>query len=252
MNCARLQQMLDAWIDGEIDASTGAEIERHLQGCGACAALRDARGALRAALRSEVHAFAAPAGLRASVGRAIDGAENPSRHVARRPTWLQAGAVALSAAIISAAAGFWAGRPAPERSTPEQVVASHVASLGHTRGLIDIASSDRHVVKPWFQGKVDFAPAVRDLSAEGYVLAGARMDHVAERQAAAVVYRLRGHVINLFVWPASAPGDEAVALATARGFNLAGWTESGLRYVAVSDADTSEMQRFARLVRALR
>jgi anti-sigma factor RsiW len=147
-------------------------------------------------------------------------------------------------------AGYWIARPVPDGSLREQVVASHVASLGTARRLTEIPSGDRHAVKPWFQGKVDFAPAVRDLSAEGYVLLGGRLDHVGGGQAAAIVYRVREHVINLFVWRAGAPADEPLSVTPARGFSLATWTESGLRFAAISDTDAREIERFARLVRS--
>jgi anti-sigma factor RsiW len=151
-------------------------------------------------------------------------------------------------ATLSALAGYWLGSPLPESSLREHLVASHIASLGPSHRLIEVASSDRHTVKPWFQGKVDFAPTVRDLSGEGYVLLGGRLDHVAEDQAAAIVYRVRGHVINLFVWRAAGAAAEPLALSTARGFSLATWTDSGLRFAAVSDTDAQEIERFARLV----
>ncbi len=108
------------------------------------------------------------------------------------------------------------------------------------------------MVKPWFQGKVVFAPAVRDLSSDGYTLLGGRLDHVAERQAVAIVYRVREHVISLFVWRATTPREEPLALSSARGFSVASWSEAGLRFAAVSDADTREIERFARLVQAQR
>ena len=128
------------------------------------------------------------------------------------------GRARLAAALVSALAGYWVGRPAPT-ALREHLVASHVASLGDARHLTEVASGDRHTVKPWFQGKVDFAPTVRDLSSDGFVMLGARLDHVADRQAAAVVYRVRNHVINLFVWRATA-GDEPFVVSAARGFNL--------------------------------
>ena len=144
------------------------------------------------------------------------------------------------------------GKPQLESSPAEQVVASHVASLGPARRLVEVASTDRHVVKPWFQGKVDFAPVVRDLSAEGYALLGGRLDHVAEGQAVAIVYKVREHVVSLFVWRAANPRDEPLALSSARGFSVASWSEAGLRFAAVSDAEAREIEHFARLVLAQR
>lgn len=248
MNCARLKQVLDAWIDEELDHATSAEIGSHLDSCPACAALRRERDALRTRIRRGAPYHRAPAGLQSSVLRRLAATEagKPPR---QRPSWLQAAVFACAAALVSALAGYWAGRPAPDSSLREHVVASHVASLGNAGHLTEVASADRHAVKPWFQGKVDFAPTVRDLSGEGFMLLGGRLDHVADRQAAAIVYRVRNHVINLFVWRART-GDEALAVSAARGFNVVTWAQAGLGYAAVSDVDARDIERFAGLVRA--
>ena len=243
MNCARLRQTLDAWLDGELDPATGAEIERHVSGCPACAGLKEGRVALGQQLRTELPRYRVPTELEHKIRGSLGGER-------RGPTWLQTWAAAAGIAVVSAFAGYWIGRPPPDSSLREQVVASHVASLGTARRLTEIASTDRHAVKPWFQGKVDFAPVVRDLSAEGYALVGGRLDHVADGQAAAIVYKVREHVINLFVWRAPGPEDVPLSVAPARGFNLATWTDSGLRFAAISDTDAREIERFARLVQS--
>ena len=248
MNCARLRQVLDAWLDGEIDRATGGEIEAHLVSCAACAALKRERDGLRGLVRTGAPYHRAPPALERAVRRSLAAASDGRAGPPRRPTWLQAGALAVIAALASALAGFWIGSPAPDRSLREHVVASHVASLGTSRNLTEVASADRHTVKPWFQGKVDFAPAVRDLSGDGYTLLGGRLDHVADRQAAAIVYRVRNHVINLFVWRGTA--SEPITVSAERGFNLVTWSDGGLGYAAVSDVEAQDLERFARLVRA--
>jgi anti-sigma factor RsiW len=250
MNCARLSQVLDAWLDGELDSATGAEIDQHLRGCAACAGLRDARAALAGRLRAEALTYPAPSHLKSAVQKAIAASAAPP--VRRGPSWWQAATALGAASALSLAVGYWMGKPLPESSPAEQVVASHVASLGPSHRLIEVASTDRHVVKPWFQGKVDFAPVVRDLSAEGYALLGGRLDHVAEGQAVAIVYKVREHVVSLFVWRAANPRDESLALSSVRGFSIANWSEAGLRFAAVSDAEAGEIERFARLVQAQR
>jgi len=247
VNCARLRQVLDAWIDGELDHATSAEIGSHLDSCAACAALRRERNELRAQVRNGAQYHRAPAAFESALRRRLVAAADAGKGPRQRPSWLQAASLALAAALVSALAGYWIGGPAPDSTLREHVVASHVASLGNARHLTEVASGDRHTVKPWFQGKVDFAPTVRDLSEHGYVLQGGRLDHVADRQAAAIVYRVRNHVINLFVWRASG-GDEALATSAARGFNLATWSEAGLGFAAVSDVDVRDIERFARLV----
>ena len=250
MNCTRLTQVLDAYLDGELDRVTGDEIAQHLAHCPACTALRSERDALKRRVRAQAPYFAAPAALGPAVHRSLMAASDGTAHRARRPSWLQAGALAAVAALVSALAGYWLAQPLPDGSLREQVVASHVASLNDVRRLTDVTSVDQHVVKPWFQGKVDFAPVVRDLSAEGYALVGARLDHVANRQAVAVVYRVRNHFINLFVWRAAGDAPEALAVLTLRGFGVATWAGGGLRFGAASDIDARDLERFARLVQA--
>jgi len=250
MNCVRLRQVLDAWLDGELDHATGGEIEQHIGSCATCAALKGERVELRQRVHAEAPYFKAPAALERAVRRSLAEATDEPARRRRSLTWLQAGALAVVAAVVSASAGYWAGRPLPDSSLREQVVASHVASLATSRRLTEVASADRHVVRPWFQGKVDFAPVVRDLSGAGYTLLGARLDHVADRQAAAVAYRVRNHVINLFVWRATHAASEPVSLSAARGFNLATWSDAGLAFAAVSDVDARDLERFARLVQA--
>jgi anti-sigma factor RsiW len=249
VNCVRLRQVLDAWIDGELDHATSAEIAVHLDSCSACASLRHERDELRALLRGGAQYHRAPPAFQSSVRRRLAAAADAGDAPRSRPSWLQAAALIVFAAVVSALAGYWVGRPAPDSTLREQVVASHVASLGSARHLTEVVSADRHTVKPWFQGKVDFAPTVRDLSGHGFVLAGGRLDHVADRQAAAIVYRVRNHVINLFVWRAGA-NDEPFAVSAARGFNLVTWSEAGLGFAAVSDVDVRDIERFARLVQA--
>jgi len=123
-----------------------------------------------------------------------------------------------------------------------------VASLAPGARLLDVAATDRHAVKPWLQGKIDFAPPVKDLTGEGYTLLGARLDQVADKPAAAVVYQIRKHVINLFVWRATDQAPDAIATADVRGFSVTTWATGGLRFAAVSDVDGHDLTRFAQLV----
>lgn len=257
MTCARARQMLDALVDHELDAATEREIESHLTGCPDCARLKAERAALSSQTRAGAPYFAAPARLRGAIGSALaesDGIRARSLlRPAGGPTWIQAGLLAASAATLSLLAGLWIGRPPIDDAWRDSAVASHVASLSPGRRLIDIASTDRHAVKPWFADKLDFAPPVRDLAAGGFTLAGARLDHVGDRRAAAVVYRLRNHDINLFVWRAAAEKQNGeTVLAVERGFAVATWAEGGLRFAAVSDLDPRDLERFASLVREQR
>jgi anti-sigma factor RsiW len=250
LNCTRLLQVFDAYLDGELDAATGGEIAEHLAGCPACRAHKAEREELRQQVRAQAPYFHAPDTLRQTIRRSLT--TTPARVVrgTRTPSWRQACALASVALVVGVLAGYWWAQPLPDNALREQVVASHVASLADPGRLTDVTSPDRHVVKPWFQGKIDFAPVVRDLSGSGYALAGARLDKVAGRQAVAVVYRVRRHVVNLFVWNTSENESEALAVSTVHGFSVAMWAAGGLRFAAAADVDAGELERFARMVQA--
>ena len=257
MNCTRLQQVLDAHIDSELDRSTTAAITAHLNECAACAALRDQRGVLRETLRAHAPNFKAPATLAPAIRRSLDRTQAQAKagnpRVAEIKTglsWFHAAAFAGVAALAGLVGGYRLAQPQPDYPLRDLAVASHVAALAPTRPLIQVASGDRHTVKPWFQGKIDIAPPVKDLAAEGFVLIGGRLDQVADKPAAVVVYQVRKHVINLFVWRAADNAPDGITTASVRGFSVTTWAADGLRFAAVSDVDGRDLTRFAQWVSA--
>jgi anti-sigma factor RsiW len=252
VSCEETQALAHAYADGELDAARSLEVERHAGSCAACAeAVRSVRE-LRSAIRgAELYALA-PAGVERRVRRALRQASGAGKRRGSAPwaaLWRQPGlAVAFAlAAALSWTVGRLSVRPAAGDAAAQQVVSSHIRSLmpGH---LTDVLSSDQHTVKPWFSGKVDFSPAVKDLSAQGFSLAGGRLDYVDGRPAAALVYRRRQHVINLFVWPEAGRPDSGPRALAAQGYNLVQWTRSGMAYWAASDLNAAELQELARLV----
>jgi len=242
--------MLDAWIDQELDSATSAELAKHLLTCPVCSALRADREALRKRVKAVAPHFAAPALLRPAVMRRLAAVRDKGLPSARNASWWQVAALSTSAAAASALLTVWMLRaPAEGAASPswrEQVVARHAAGLGDPQRTIEVASSDRHAIKPWFHGKIDFAPTVADLSAEGYVLLGARLERLEQQPVAALIYQLREHPLSLFMTRAARA--EPVTIQTVRGFSVATWASGGVRFAAVADTDVREMERFAGLV----
>ena len=249
MNCALALRMLDACIDDELDAATATEMVDHLASCAACAELHGQRVAMRSALRATSLRHDAPPGLRQSILRSIKRSERPGSP-SRTLRWWQALVLGGSTAVLGALGGWWLAQPRALETVPEIAVARHVASLSPEGPRIDVASPDRHVVRPWFQGRLEFAPPVRDLSAQGFDLLGARLDRVGDRQAVAVVYRLRSHVVSVFSWRGRADAAEAVREATIRGFHVIVWSDRDMDFAAVSDTDGGELRRFIAAYRA--
>jgi anti-sigma factor RsiW len=259
VNCARLHQVLDAFVDNELDPTTMGDVTLHLSQCVSCTALRDQRVALQQTVRAHGPYFEAPATLASAVRGALEKAEKRTEPVltprvrnARQFSWFQAAAFASVTALAGLFGGYWLAQSGStvqfDHAVNDQLVTSHVASLAHPRELTAVISTDQHTVKPWFQGKIDIAPPVKDLSREGFELLGGRVDQVAGKPGAAVVYKVRNHVINLFVWRANEPVAAPIATANVRGFSVTTWSGDGLRFVAVSDVGAQDLTRFAQLV----
>ena len=244
MTCREAEARLGAYLDGELDAARAAEVGAHLEGCAACAALLERHRALRAAIRSELPSYPAPDALRTRVQEAVR--EAAPRLGARRATLWRALAVAASALLV--VAGTW--KVASDRAAgtflTEEVLAAHVRSLmpGH---LTDVASTEQHTVKPWFDGRLDFAPPVVDEAAAGFPLVGGRLDYVGGRPVACLVYGRRLHRINVFVWP-DRGGSGGPARAERNGYYLKRWTRDGMTFWAVSDLNRAELESFVSLL----
>ena len=239
------EAQLDAYLDGELAAPDAAELEQHLRACPECARLERRRRAASNAVREHLPRFPAPELLRARV-RAAARAEASGRERRRVPGW---SALAVAASLAVVAFGSWqlALRGAAGEAITNQVLASHVRSLmpGH---LTDVLSTDQHTVKPWFNGKLDFSPAVYDFAGGGFPLVGGRLEYVDGRPVAALVYSRRQHIINVFLWPAEQRSTAGPRATTRQGYHLLHWATPAYTYWVASDLGLSELSDFAALL----
>jgi anti-sigma factor RsiW len=248
MKCAEAKGLIEAYVDGELDVVRTVEFESHTAGCPECAALAKASALRRQSIRVSIGTFKAPASLRAKTIAALRtegmtaGSPVDSVRTGGLRLWPYAGMLAASVAL-ALLAGFGLGTVrAQKNAVLEEALSAHLRSLqpGH---LMDVVSTDQHTVKPWFAGKLDFSPPVVDLADIGFPLAGGRLDRVAGRPAAALVFRRKLHEINVFVWP-SGSNDPSAAASRENGYNRIVWSDSGFGFAAVSDISEQDLSGF--------
>jgi len=249
MGCGHDIALIHALMDQELDAVHAARAEEAIAGCAQCTAERDRLLALRAALQALASEDGVSARLRARLAAVVTPHAEARLRRRRDQRWVFACGGAMVGAAACAAMILLVPGLAPERPLTDELVADHVRSLqvGH---LTDVATSDQHVVKPWFNGKLDFAPPVIELREKGFPLVGGRLDYVNHRAVAAIVYRRALHTINLFVCPARGGGGSHEQVLSADGYTLRHWQASGLNFWAVSDVNPDDLARFEALVRA--
>jgi anti-sigma factor RsiW len=246
MNCAEIRLLLHAHADGELDAANSLEVERHMKTCAACAAEQKSLRALKTALRNGGLNFRAPDSLKKDLRQFVQdlNEEKKSRgnfDFQRLWKFLAFGATAFAALVIFL-------RPVGISGNDElldEVIAGHVRSL-QVEHLTDVLSSDQHTVKPWFNGKLDFAPDVKDFAAQGFPLVGGRLDYLDGRTVAALVYRHNKHLINVFVWPAA--GAEKTETQSLRGYSIINCEANGLHRSVISDLNMTELSQLAGLL----
>jgi anti-sigma factor RsiW len=245
-----MRPLLELYVDGELAADAGLELERHIEDCPECARVRQQMLTLRQTLRAEAPRFAAPARLRDNVQSALRRSVRP-RFTMPPAIWPWLTAASLLLAVGGVVVGWYGMRAAPaaEERLAQQVVFAHVRSLQPGHVSTDVASSNQHKVKPWFEGKTDYPPPVFDLEKEGFRLLGGRLDYFDNRAVAALVYQRGDHIINLFVWPDDGR-TPAVGPQNQRGFHLVPLRHGGMTGWAISDTQLSTLQEFVRLFEA--
>jgi anti-sigma factor RsiW len=255
MNCTEVEVMLHALIDGELDAGHALDVETHVTACVVCTEQIESFRTIRQAMARANLKETAPASLRGRIEAAIPA---PASRVidarkffrpTRRSFFGGFGTGAILSGALAATVMLTVFRGNNDQMIADEVVSAHIRSLqpGH---LMDVETSDQHTVKPWFDGKVDVAPPVIDLTAEGFTLLGGRLDYVDGEPVASVVYRRRKHIINLFV--AQRLGGKHVLLSarTVQGYNVRHWSAQGLDFWAVSDLDSEELGEFVQKISA--
>ena len=258
MQCAESLRV-QAYFDREVDAVSAAEIERHAEHCSECRALLEDLGSIRTGLRRHLPYVAAPPALRAQILRALDqesAAEQPGpaarpvvqqtpRRRVGRAFWVGAFS-GIGGAAMAAALAFFLVMPALVSPLTNDLVSAHVRSLMPDH-LIDVVSTDKHTVKPWFAGHADVSPVVADFESQGYKLIGGRADYIDHQRSAVVVYQHGRHFINVFTWAGT---DRRLPANTTRsGYHLAFWQQGDIQYCAVSDTGWDELLGLVRLMR---
>jgi anti-sigma factor RsiW len=246
MNCRDAEPLLHARLDGELDVAGSLAVDRHLSECRACAAQYAALDGLHREIASAEAGYPLPPALERRLAAHFIGQTASPRSLWRRP-W--SAAFLLAAAACLALLAFTLPRMHSARETDAlaaEILDSHLRAL-ETGHLVDVPSSDRHTVKPWFQGRTAFAPPVPDLANAGFLLIGGRLEVLRQQPAAAIVYQRRQHVISLYV-SFSAGADAAPDRQELRGYHLLHWSHGGMAYWAVSDIAVPELRDFATLV----
>jgi anti-sigma factor RsiW len=246
MNCSR--DLIEAYLDEELDSGRVSSIEEHLCGCRSCSEAYSRFRAQKANIRSIAPYYTAPPQLQQAVRKALrQAAADDAQPAGGSPTWRW---LAIAATVLLAVSVSWIMRPS-SRPTPEadplaeNIVSDHIRSLIGTH-LLDVPSSDQHTVKPWFNGKLDFSPEVKDFASQGFPLIGGRLEYLMDRPVAALVYKRRQHVINVFTWPAASTAKTERPFAR-NGYVALHWNHGSMTFWAVSDISSMELSQFESL-----
>lgn len=241
LDCTVCQTLVHGYLDKELDPAMAAKVAGHLAGCAECAQLHDQARLLMTGVKQRAAYYAAPVSLTDTVFAPVA----PQPHIFGG--WRKWFAPAFSTAALALAVMLYVATPASEQPLMDEAVSSHVRSLMGEH-LNDVVSSDRHTVKPWFTGKLDFSPPVFDYSAQGFPLLGGRLDYLQHQTTAALSYGRAKHIINVFILP-TPETDKPRQSLTIRGFNVVSWQENHMRFVLVSDLEKSELEAFSQLLK---
>ena len=268
MNCEEATNLMDGYLDGELDPITNQTIEQHLRECPKCNQAYKIHGSLIRVIGNATPYYKAPAELRERIQSSLQdavgakdkgGSGQPGQLSVLRPqgerrpvlsqapwNWLALAAAIVLGALITAVFLPRMRAPNADQFLATQLIASHVRSL-MANHLMDVPSSDQHTVKPWLDAKLDFAAPVADLSSQGFPLIGGRLDYLNNHSVAALVYQRRKHFINLFIWPTTPEDTTVQTMVEREGYHLVHWSDGDFTYWAVSDVNVNDLQSFKQL-----
>jgi anti-sigma factor RsiW len=244
--------LIHGYLDGELDLARSLEVEQHVHECEICARNYRSQTTLRSSLKDDSLYYAAPEQLKKRIQSSLRKEAKsaaPSRAFGWR--WLTLGASVAFMLFIGAVVWRFVPtsvHPSGDELLAQEIVSDHVRSLQMPGHLTDVLSSDQHTVKPWFDGKVDFAPPVKDFAGQDFRLYGGRLEYLNKRPVATLIYQRRLHYINLFIWPAEQAGSTGELALQRQGYNLIHWIDSGMNFWAISDLNSVELREFTRLV----
>lgn len=248
LDCNESQSLMAAYLDGELDASAVIAYRAHLETCEDCAQAHRQMKKLQATIKDHGVRYAAPNHLRQRIKAELSQTTPPARKFGNLPrAWINLGVATFCSLTLAVALTLYFSVPSLQDRIEDEVVASHARSLMETH-LSDVVSTDQHTVKPWFSGKLDYSPTVVDFAQQGFALVGGRLDYLNHRPVAAMAYRHRLHVLNLFVWPTTAQNDTPSITASRQGYQLVHWTQSGMCYWLISDMNVQDLTEFKRLL----
>ena len=253
MNCQECEDYIDAYIDNELEVAATILVKQHLRGCSRCQQLLEARKAVGSLLGNPQVRFEVPDSLPGKIQSVLPASRSDAKQ--RSGSWFvipwfsvplaMAATIAVMLSLVFLNQG-WIFDRSRANALAEEVVSSHVRSLLATH-LFDVPSTDQHTVKPWFDGKLKFAPPVHDFSERGFRLTGGRLDYFNGREVAALVYQRNKHIINLFIWPSESGRNTAAETFTKDGYNVSHWERGGFAFWAVSDVNAEDLRAFAGL-----
>jgi len=250
VECDESLSMLSAHVDGELDPASARRLTAHLAACASCSEELRQLTELNSAIKAYAARYVAPDYLRHRIKSGLPQSAQRGWKWAKLPwAWINFGMATAFSIAFTVTAAMYMTLPSDEERSEQEVVSSHARSL-MVDHLSDVVSTDQHTVKPWFTGKLDFAPTVYDFAAQGFPLVGGRLDYLNQRPVAAMAYRRHQHVLNLFVWPDTTHRDVPRKVLTKQGFHLMRWTQDAMQYWVVSDLNVQELGEFQGLLSA--